>query len=145
METDEVEINGKSILSSKIYLIETIFGSYKRTEVYHDKDNRAEILNFGVDNSERRLIILSGIKNMKNKRDKFFTIYEFDNEKQVYSLQITNPEIIGRLKSNLYIFTDGHIYFGNKVIKIRYDLLEKNKELKENQLFDHYKDILLLE
>jgi hypothetical protein len=86
METNKVQIQGKEILSSKIYLIETIFGSYKKTEVYHEKDKRAEILNFGVDNQERRLIILSGIKNMKNKRDKFFTIYDFDNEKMVYSL-----------------------------------------------------------
>ena len=145
METYLVEIQGKEILSSNIYLVETIFGSYKKTKVYSEKDKRAEILNFGVDNQARRLIILSGIKNMKNKRDKFFTIYDFDTEKMVYSLQINNPEIIGRLKSNLYIFTDGHIYFGNKVIKIRYDLLANNKELKENQLFDQYKDILILE
>ena len=37
---------------------------------------------------------------------------------------IQNREIIGRLKSNLYNFVEGHIYYGNKVIKIRYDLLE---------------------
>ena len=57
---------------------------------------------------------------------------------------IKNPEIIGRLKSNLYTFTEGHIYFNNKVIKIRYDLLETQKggEIKENQLFDHYYDII---
>jgi hypothetical protein len=39
---------------------------------------------------------------------------------------IKNKEIIGRLKSNLYNFVEGHIYFRNKVIKIRYDLLERN-------------------
>ena len=50
METNQVEIQGKEIFSSKIYLVETIFGSYKKTEVYHEKDKRAEILNFGVDN-----------------------------------------------------------------------------------------------
>ena len=86
METYLVEIQGKEILSSNIYLVETIFGSYKKTKVYSEKDKRAEILNFGVDNQARRLIILSGIKNMKNKRDKFFTIYDFDTEKMVYSL-----------------------------------------------------------
>lgn len=81
METNKIVIQEKEILSSKIYLIETGFGHYDRREVYNEKNNRAEILNFGVDNQERRLIILSGIKNMKNKRDKFFTIYDFDNEK----------------------------------------------------------------
>jgi hypothetical protein len=64
-------------------MIESIFGNYTRTKVYNDKDKRAEILNFGVDNQRRRLIILTGIKNQKNKRDKFFTIYEIDTEKTI--------------------------------------------------------------
>lgn len=47
----------------------------------------------------------------------------------------------------------GHIYYNNKVIKIRYDLLEgiggrKNKnqilDIEENQLFDMYSEILCL-
>lgn len=129
METEEIEILGKCILSSKIYMIESVFGNFVKTQVYQDKDKRAEILNFGVDNQRRRLIILTGIKNQKNKRDKFFSIYEIDSEKVILQLQITNREIIGRMKSNLYIFTDGHIYYENKVIKIRYDLLEQHKEV----------------
>ena len=68
-------------------------------------------------------MILTGIKNHKNKRNKFFTLYDINSEKILYSLQIKNKEVIGRLKSNLYNFTDGHIYYGNKVIKIRYDLI----------------------
>ena len=41
---------------------------------------------------------------------------------------------------------EGHLYYGNKVIKVRYDLLEKMKgEIKENQLFDHYADVLSLQ
>lgn len=42
--------------------------------------------------------------------------------------------LIGRLKSNLYNFVEGHIYFINWVIKIRYDLIDKSNggELKEN-------------
>ena len=48
------------------------------------------------------------------------------------------------MKSNLYVFIDGHIYYGNKVIKIRYDLLErfKGKEIKENILFNYYDSVL---
>jgi hypothetical protein len=77
-------------------------------------------------------MILTGIKNSKDKRDKFFTLYEVDKEKIMYSASIKDKELIGRLKSNLYSFADGHIYFGNKVIKIRYDLLGSNNEVKEN-------------
>jgi hypothetical protein len=95
---------------------------------------RAEILNFGVDNTRRDLIILSGIKNQKKKRDKFITLYCIDKEKVLFQMQIQSREIIGRLKSNLYNFVEGHIYYGNKVIKIRHDLLEQKtgKDLKEN-------------
>jgi len=87
-----------------------------------------------VDNTRKRLIILTGIKNSKNKRDKFVTIFDLDSEKVLYSLMVHSREIIGRLKSNLYNFVEGHIYYGNKVIKIRYDLLEKWKgqTIKEN-------------
>jgi len=71
---------------------------------------------------------------MKNKRDKFVTIFDINTEKILYSLMIHSREIIGRLKSNLYNFVEGHIYYGNSVIKIRYDLLDKLKgeEIKEN-------------
>ena len=86
METEEIEILGKCILSSKIYMIESVFGNFVKTQVYQDKDKRAEILNFGVDNQRRRLIILTGIKNQKNKRDKFFSIYEIDSEKVILQL-----------------------------------------------------------
>jgi len=50
METEEIEVLGKYIVSSKIYMVESVFGNYTRTQVYFDKDKRAEILNFGVDN-----------------------------------------------------------------------------------------------
>ena len=57
-----------------------------------------------------------------------------------------NKELIGRLKSNLYTLVDGHIYYNNKVIKIRYDLLKKKnlKDLEEHEVFDYYENILNL-
>lgn len=92
-------------------------------------------------------MILTGIKNRKGKRDKFITLYSFNREKIIFSMQIKNVEIIGRLKSNLYNFVGGHIYFNNNVIKIRYDLLEhaSAESLPENQVFDHYTDVLSLQ
>ena len=68
------------------------------------------------------------------KRDKFVTIYDWDQEVVIVRLKIESREIIGRLKSNLYNFVEGHIYYNNKVIKIRYDLLKtfKGGEIKEN-------------
>lgn len=81
-------------------------------------------MNFGADNTNKRLLILSGVKNSKDKRDKFLTLYSFNRDKIIFTMRIKNPEIIGRLKTNLYNFVGGHIYYNNKVIKIRYDLLD---------------------
>lgn len=146
MVTTDKKVGGVMVEHSEIKMMEALFGSYKISEVYCDKDLSAEILNFGVDNTRKRLIILTGIKNHKNKRDKFITFYDIDTEKILYHLMIKNREIIGRLKSNLYNFVEGHIYYRNKVIKVRYDQLERMKggDIPENQLFDHYSDILQL-
>jgi hypothetical protein len=76
--------------------------------------------------------MLTGLKNNKNKRDKFISIYDIDSRVMIYSKQTQDMELIGRLKSNLYTFLDGHIYYGNKVIKIRYDLINKNMSLNHN-------------
>ena len=46
----------------------------------------------------------------------------------------------------MYTFVDGHIYFNNNVIKIRYDLIlsENNQNYKENEIFDFYFNIFIL-
>lgn len=63
MNTHECVYGEDTIEHSEIMLIECLFGSFKSSKVYQDNDQRAEILNFGVDNTRERLIILSGIKN----------------------------------------------------------------------------------
>jgi hypothetical protein len=67
-----------SVDHSNIMMIETLPGSYKQTEVFVDLDFRAEILNFGVDNTRNRLIVLTGIRNHRGKRDKFITIIDVE-------------------------------------------------------------------
>ena len=50
-------------------------------------------------------------------------MYDFANKKYIYEAQITDTLLIGRLNSGLFTFADGHIYFNNNAIKIRYDLI----------------------
>jgi hypothetical protein len=129
-------------------LVEASFGNYKVTEIYEDKDQRAEILNFGVDNTKNRLMILTGIKNRKGKRDKYLSIYCLKKEKLVINMLVESAELIGRLKSNLYNFVGGHIYYNNNVIKIRYDLFDSNSvedTFPENHVFDNYTNVLTLQ
>jgi len=137
----------KKVKKSLIKMVEAQFGNYKITDIYEDKDGRAEILNFSVDNTKKILLILTGIKNQKGKRDKFITLFDFDVEKVIFTMQVKDVGIIGRLKSNIYNFVGGHIYFNNMVIKIRYDLITKSQiePIKENQVFDHYSKVLKID
>ena len=50
-------------------------------------------------------------------------MYNFVKKKYIYEALITDTLLIGRLKSGLFTFADGHIYFHNNAIKIRYDLI----------------------
>lgn len=47
----------------------------------------------------------------------------------------------------LYQLVDGHMYYNNQVIKIRYDLLRSqriSRDYEENEVFDFYDNILNL-
>ena len=131
---------------STIMMVETLPGQYKMTHIYEDLDHKTEILNFGVDNTRNRLIILTGKKNHRGKREKFIQIFDVNGQKTLYKIKVTDKTLIGRLKTNLYNFVEGHIYFGNSVIKIRYDLIDEYQKtgryIPENQLFDIYTDVL---
>lgn len=98
-------VGEREVVHSRVQMIDCLYGSYKINPIYEDIDLRAEILNYGVDNTQRRLMVLTGIKNNHNRRDKFFSIYDISSEKVIHSLQIKDREVIGRLKSNLYTFT----------------------------------------
>lgn len=53
----------------------------------------------------------------------------------------------GIFLSGLYKLVDGHIYYDNKVIKLRYDLMKSYgaNGLNQEIYFNQYKDILMLE
>ena len=47
----------------------------------------------------------------------------------------------------MYTFSDGHIYYSNNVIKVRYDLIESSGGLNidEGEAFDQYTDIMSID
>lgn len=51
------------------------------------------------------------------------------------------------MKSSIYQLVDGHLYYSNHCIKVRYDLLRRNdiQELTEDEVFDYFQNILNLE
>ena len=106
---------------------------------------------FGFDQSETVLIILYKYAINERKEQNFVRIVDLkdDGENQIlYNHKVFDEELIGRLTSMLYCFVDGHIYYNNNVIKIRYDLLKrkaKAKDYGEYEVFDYYDNILQLD
>ena len=81
--------------------------------------------------------------------DKTFKLKIYDSMKQKYLLTgfpLTDENIIGRLRSNIFTLLGGHFYFHNSAYKIRYDLLSGDiSNLKEEELFNYYPNILDLD
>ena len=75
-----------------------------------------------------------------------FKLLDLKEGTLIFETPITDSLVIGRLKSGLYTFNDGHIYYNNNAIKIRYDLINQlnNQKYTENQIFDFYQNIFSL-
>lgn len=72
-----------------------------------------------------------------------FKIFDIEEKRIQLSILIHNPILIGRMLSGLYTIVNGHIYFNNNVIKIRYDLIDQQSSYRysEKDLFDYYFNI----
>ena len=66
-------------------------------------------------------------ENLNKFDSKVFKIYCMEKKEVIFETKIMNEPLIQRLKSGLYTLVDGHIYFNNNVIKIRYDLIERKE------------------
>ena len=86
------------------------------------------------------------VMQMDPDRNKKVTIYDLTRKKIIFETEIQNKELIGRLESGIYNIINGYIYYGNEVIKIRYDLIEggNSQRYPEDLIFDQYKDIFAL-
>ena len=68
--------------------------------------------------------------------------------KKLWRGYFSNRELIGQLCSQVFMFSGVHLYFNNNVIKISYDLLSQEKNLRdfyEIEIFDYYMKIMQLE
>lgn len=79
------------------------------------------------------------------KRNFKIKIFCICHNRIVLDINVENRTLIGILLSGFNTFENGHIYYRNNVIKIRYDLLTKEganfNRLTEDEVFNHYEDI----
>lgn len=69
--------------------------------------------------------MIVSINIIKKRLGKKVTIIDVNERNTLYQMKLEDPELKGRLKTNLFIFMDGHMYYNNKCIKLRYDILKK--------------------
>jgi hypothetical protein len=83
------------------------------------------------------------MKENQKEEERIFKIFDLKKSKIIFETIIRNKVLIGRIESGLYTIADGHIYYSNNVIKIRYDLINSPfvSKYKEEQIFDFYFDI----
>lgn len=100
------------------------FRTYRIETLYEEKQVLEQVLTYGYDEKAHMIILLK--KPMKKKSIRYVSLVslEEDESKVLYHSKVENEELIGRLKSELYMFVQGHIYYNDDVIKIRYDLLQ---------------------
>ena len=79
-----------------------------------------------IDSIQNKCIVLTAKDDSDGNTIYKFKIYDLTEKVLVYEIEITDKHFISRLISGLYTFTDGHVYFSNNVLKIRYDLINSN-------------------
>lgn len=86
------------------------------------------------------LITLSKVESRKIYNQRLIKIFDLAKGTMLIAFNTVNEQIMGRFISGLFKIVNGHFYFGNQVIKIRYDLIRKahTQKLNELHIFDIY-------
>ena len=128
-----------------IYCIDILFSSYDITKVYSEVNLRDKMKTFLIDKVNDKIFILFKTKNSAGYIDHIIKILELKSSSLIQELRVSDTDLVGRLKSDIYTFENGYIYYNNTVVKIRYDLLDKRDSLlTSDQVFDSYPDIFHL-
>jgi len=126
-----------------------VYFRYSQCEaILSESSVKEEIIAFNIDQDTLRIFLLAETFNdNSNSFDtKIFKIYCLKKRGFIFEVKIKDEPLIQRLKSGLYTLIDGHIYFNNNVIKLRYDRMNKKDShiLVEDEVFDFYYGIFQL-
>ena len=116
-----------------------------KVEIHKEQQYKNKMIKgFAFDYKTMLLVMLVKDPILVEKKKRLLKIVDCNARKLMGNIAISDPLIIGRIKSGIFKLVDGHFYFGNDVYKIRLDLFKsKQKQLMtEEALFDNYKSIL---
>ena len=124
------------------------YSSFEQSTIFdHRPLPNEKVKAYAFDASEECLILLTKIINRNAKKQEVLSIFDLaDEDRLLYRGQVFVPEFLCRFKSGVLTVLKGHIYFRNRIIKIRYDLLrrQKGEEYSSEDILDYFEDILEL-
>jgi len=111
------------VIRQEIKYVWIHFSTYSISTI-HNENYPELIISINLDQTSNKLIILQDVKNnLDSIERKRFRIFDLNTMKILFESLITNKALMGRLASGMYTFVNGHIYYNNHVIKIRYDII----------------------
>mgnify|MGYP001401189499 CR=1 FL=1 len=122
-------------MGQRVFKVQVNYSTFSITPAYTELSESYKIMCVEYDAAKHNLMILTKIKEVSDsvlKTVYTFKLFDLYTDSILIELNLENQNLIGRLKSGLFSFIDGHIYFSNDLIKIRYDLIySKQKNIKE--------------
>lgn len=98
--------------------------SYSDQEIkvkYRVESYQEQILAFNIDHTKHLLMIISTVQSL-NKEKTIFKLLRFNGD-LILEQEIECDHLISRFQRNNLVYQEGHFYFENQVIKIRYELI----------------------
>jgi len=130
------------VVFEKIMKCDISTSSFTISTVFIESALTDSLLTFNFDkNKDKIIMFLSSMSNTNSSKLTYkLKVYDCHANRIQYETTITNQVLIGRLHSGMYTFSDGHIYYSNNVIKLRYDLIESvnSYNYTEDDIFDFY-------
>jgi hypothetical protein len=118
------ESDEKDKKNFKLTRLMVMFSTYYLETMYQEKASEGEsILHYALDSSAKVLIIVYKNLKLREEGERRFKFFDMEKNKTLISLDVTSKNLLGRFKMGGFNLIDGHMYFCNNVIKIRYDLL----------------------
>lgn len=134
----------------KIICVEIGYMNYYIETNYIEELKEEHLINFQYDYQAEKLIMFYTIDLIKEKALAFkqvhkIKIYNLNTQQIEHEVRLQKKIFIELFRASEYQVIDGHIYYGNNVIKMRYDLLEEDAQnLCENKFFDKYTNMFKL-
>lgn len=139
----------KRMITQEIKQLNCLFSTIEVIVIYRETGQTEKLKTINIDPEANKMIIFSRKTDDRGAnllRKNLMKILDYEKMKIIHESEIKSPELVGRLKTGLYTYSNGHIYYNNNCIKIRYDILEVSigNQLSEEEVLDQYLNCFFL-